>query len=116
MPKISLTKKYSLRISRQLSIKGPGIHGHNFYLEISLWGEAHPDSGMIFKREDLDIWVEKNILKKYDKTFLNKYFENPTTEIFAQSIFEAFKKSSWGLRLKELKIREDSQNAFVIRN
>lgn len=67
------------------------LHGHSYKLEVTLGGrviedETNPKCGMVMDFKDLKQLVNKVAVDKYDHSYLNDFFENPTAEIMVQKI------------------------------
>jgi 6-pyruvoyltetrahydropterin/6-carboxytetrahydropterin synthase len=71
----------------------PHGHGHNYVVEVSLRGEAHPVTGMILDLKDLKEILNRHVLDVYDHRFLNYEVppfdrQVPTTENIARDIWQ----------------------------
>src|SRR6202161_1498276 len=68
----------------------PHGHGHNYRLEVSVSGQVDPSTGMVCNLVDLDGFVEREVLSRYDLENLNtlKEFAQtvPTTENLALEV------------------------------
>lgn len=67
------------------------LHGHSYKLEVTVGGEIesgikHPKKGMIIDFKDLKQIVNEVAVDKYDHSYLNDFFENPTAEIMVEQI------------------------------
>lgn len=67
------------------------LHGHSYKLEVTVCGAietdtTNPKCGMIIDFKDLKEIVKKVAVDKYDHSYLNDFFENPTAEIMVQQI------------------------------
>lgn len=49
----------------------PHGHGHNYELEVTLTGEADPNTGMLVDIELLDRWVQETLIQKVDHRHFN---------------------------------------------
>lgn len=99
---ITVTKKFGFEASHRLPwYVGDchNLHGHSYKLEVTVTGEiitikssseVTPQVGMIIDFKVLKSIVEESVIKKYDHSYLNRFFDNPTAEImvekFAQDI------------------------------
>ncbi len=79
----------------------PHGHGHNYELEVTLYGPVNTDTGMVMNLTDLDEILKKKIMLPLDHRHLNhevSYFEKriPTTEQISlfcwKEISESLKK------------------------
>lgn len=67
------------------------LHGHSYKLEVTVGGRvetniANPKCGMIIDFKDLKKIVNEVAVDKYDHTYLNNFFDNPTAEIMVKQI------------------------------
>lgn len=67
------------------------LHGHSYKLEVAVTGVVETDTnnpkcGMIIDFKDLKDIVKEIVVDKYDHSFLNDFFENPTAEIMVEQI------------------------------
>src|SRR5207245_11108025 len=71
----------------------PHGHGHNYVVEVSMSGNIDPATGMVANLADLDAFVERQVLEKFDHKSLNEDVpafreQVPTTETLCIEIFE----------------------------
>src|ERR1051325_4347156 len=68
----------------------PGGHGHNYFVEVTAAGPINPRTGMVLDLAELDRFVEKNIVSRFDEGNLNDDAEFahavPTTENLCRAI------------------------------
>jgi 6-pyruvoyltetrahydropterin/6-carboxytetrahydropterin synthase len=92
------------------------MHGHTYMLSVTIRGELKKTE-MVLDFAIFKSIVEENIIKKLDHTFLNDMFDNPTTEVIAQWIFndlsERFK--SYECTLYEVSLSEGANNKVTVR-
>ncbi|MCC6713205.1 MAG: 6-carboxytetrahydropterin synthase [Candidatus Dadabacteria bacterium] len=74
----------------------PHGHGHNYALELTVEGEADPETGMIINLYDLKK-IMKEVLEDFDHKHLNEdnpHFRTlvPTTENIARVLWDGFKE------------------------
>lgn len=67
------------------------LHGHSYKLEVTVKGDIETDTnnpkcGMIVDFKDLKKIVEEVAVDKYDHSYLNNFFPNPTAEIMVKKI------------------------------
>lgn len=67
------------------------LHGHSYKLEVTVGGRIITDTnnhkcGMIIDFKDLKKIVNEVAVDKYDHSYLNDFFENPTAEIMVEKI------------------------------
>jgi 6-pyruvoyltetrahydropterin/6-carboxytetrahydropterin synthase len=56
------------------------MHGHTYYLEVSILGNVNPDAGMIMDFCELERIVKIKVLDYLDHKTLNDVIKNPTAE------------------------------------
>lgn len=74
----------------------PNWHGHNYELEVTVCGEANPDTGYIIDLGTLKTIIQEEIVEKCDHSNLNKdvpFLEGliPSTENLARAFYEQLK-------------------------
>lgn len=67
------------------------LHGHSYKLDVTVAGkiikdENNPKCGMIIDFKDIKKIVKENVVAKYDHSYLNEFFPNPTAEIMVATI------------------------------
>lgn len=62
------------------------LHGHRYELLVEIRGEVN-EFGWVCDFKIIKEIIEKGVLSKYDHAYLNDFFEIPTVEIIAASIF-----------------------------
>jgi 6-pyruvoyltetrahydropterin/6-carboxytetrahydropterin synthase len=94
----------------------PHGHGHNYTLEVAVSGPVDPGTGMVCNLVDLDDFVEKEVLARYDLENLNmlKEFAEtvPTTENLCVEIFEILQRGFQKAHLERVKLDETLMNSF----
>jgi 6-pyruvoyltetrahydropterin/6-carboxytetrahydropterin synthase len=115
-----LTKKFSFDAAHKLpGYKGKckNLHGHTYYLKVTVEGKVNPQTGMIIDFFDLEKIVEDKILNYLDHSFLNDKIKMPTTENVALWIWDKlndnFLKNN--CKLYEIKLFENSESSVTIR-
>ncbi|HET7487157.1 MAG TPA: 6-carboxytetrahydropterin synthase QueD [Acidimicrobiales bacterium] len=58
------------------------LHGHGYRLEIAVEGPLD-ENGVVIDFADLKAIVQREVVERYDHTFLNDFLDNPTAEIIA---------------------------------
>ncbi len=66
------------------------LHGHTYKLIVTVEGPVKED-GMVIDFTEIKRIVNKEIMPSLDHKSLNDVFDNPTTEIVAQWIFDKLK-------------------------
>jgi 6-pyruvoyltetrahydropterin/6-carboxytetrahydropterin synthase len=129
--KAHLTRRYRFSASHRLhsaemsadenratygKCNNPHGHGHNYTLEVSVSGPVDPSTGMVCNLVDLDGFVEKEVLSRYDLENLNtlKEFAQtvPTTENLCVEIFEILQRGFPSAHLDRVKLEETLVNSF----
>ena len=88
------------------------LHGHSYKLEVTIEGDIekninNPKCGMILDFKDLKDIVKKVAVDKYDHSYLNDFFPNPTAEIMVRKIaFDIIKELPEGVKLSSCKLWE----------
>ncbi len=93
-------------------------HGHNYYLEVTVWGTPDSETGMVYSLEHMDFQVGE-VLNQLEHKHLNNeipYFkENPTTgEVIVQYLWQELIKKIPEEKLYHLKLWETKNNFFEI--
>lgn len=92
------------------------LHGHNYYLEVTLAGTIEKDSNYVMDLKILKLIVHDEILNKVDHKFLNdtEMFKNiiPTTENMAVKFWEILepKVKRDNVKLYSIKLYETEKN------
>ena len=94
----------------------PYGHGHNYTLEVTVSGQVDPSTGMVCNLVDLDTFVEKEVLSRYDLQNLNHTQEFavtvPTTENLCIQIFEIMQRGFSQAHLERVRLEETMMNSF----
>lgn len=91
---LTVTKIFEFEACHQLpNYEGAchNLHGHSYKLEVTVGGNINYDSpnpkiGMIIDFKDLKKIVKEVAVDKYDHSYLNDFFSNPTAEIMVGRI------------------------------
>lgn len=91
---VTVTKIFMFEASHKLPhYEGAchNLHGHSYKLEVTVGGEVetntdNPKCGMVIDFKDLKKIVNEVAVDKYDHSYLNDFFENPTAEIMVKQI------------------------------
>jgi len=97
----------------------PNGHGHNYVLEVTVSGEIDHETGMIINLKELKRIIETEIISKVDHKNLNMDVDFmqgiiPTTENFAQKIWEILDQSLGNGLLDKVVIRESENNKIEV--
>jgi 6-pyruvoyltetrahydropterin/6-carboxytetrahydropterin synthase len=94
----------------------PYGHGHNYRLEVTVSGPVDERTGMVCNLVDLDGFVEKEVLSRYDLENLNtlqEFAKNvPTTENLCVEIFDILKRGFPHAHLERVRLEETMMNSF----
>jgi len=94
----------------------PHGHGHNYALEVTVSGPVDPRTGMVCNLVDLDGFVEREVLARYDLSNLNTMQEFaavvPTTENLCVEIFEILQRGFTHAHLDKVRLEETMMNSF----
>jgi len=129
--KAHLTRRYMFSASHRLhspqlsddenratygKCNNPHGHGHNYMLEVTVSGTVDQATGMVCNLVDLDGFVEKEILERFDLQNLNTLPEFkdlvPTTESLSIVIYEIMQRSFRFAHLERVRIEETMMNSF----
>jgi|ERR1700733_70186 len=129
--KAHLTRRYHFSASHRLhseemsatenlatygKCNNPYGHGHNYTLEVTVSGPVDQSTGMVCNLVDLDRFVEREVLSRYDLQNLNTVQEFaqlvPTTENLSIEIFEILQRGFRQAHLEKVRLEETMMNSF----
>lgn len=129
--KAHLTRRYRFSASHRLhseafsaqenravygKCNNPHGHGHNYTLAVTLSGPVDDRTGMVCNLVDLDSFVEREVLSRYDLENLNmleEFARNvPTTENLCVEIFEILQRGFRHAHLERVRLEETMMNSF----
>ena len=94
----------------------PHGHGHNYTLEVTVSGRVDPATGMVCNLVDLDGFVEREVLTRYNLENLNTLQEFaktvPTTENLCIEIYEILHRGFNKAHLERVRLEETMMNSF----
>jgi 6-pyruvoyltetrahydropterin/6-carboxytetrahydropterin synthase len=94
----------------------PYGHGHNYIVEVTVSGPVDEKTGMVCNLTDLDGFIEREVLARYDHENLNtkKEFaaEVPTTENLCIQIYEIVQRGFPYAHLETVRLEETMMNSF----
>ena len=94
----------------------PFGHGHNYIVEITVSGPVNEDTGMVCNLADLDGFIEREVLQRYDHENLNTLREFaqrvPTTENLCIQIYEIVHRGFHQAHLERVRLEETMMNSF----
>jgi 6-pyruvoyltetrahydropterin/6-carboxytetrahydropterin synthase len=129
--KAHLTRRYRFSASHRLNspamsaeenlatygkCNNPHGHGHNYTLEITVSGPVDRSTGMVCNLVDLDGFVQREVLSRYDIENLNTLQEFaqtvPTTENLCVEIYEILERGFDKAHLERVRLEETMMNSF----
>jgi 6-pyruvoyltetrahydropterin/6-carboxytetrahydropterin synthase len=129
--KAYLTRRYMISASHRLhsdemtdaenqatygKCNNPYGHGHNYNIEVTVGGPVDKRTGMVCDLVDLDGFVGREILERFDHQNLNLLPEFaeavPTTENLCIAIYEIMKRGFRAAHLERVRIEETMMNSF----
>jgi 6-pyruvoyltetrahydropterin/6-carboxytetrahydropterin synthase len=129
--KAHLTRRYMFSASHRLhsdamsegenattygKCNNPYGHGHNYVLEVTVSGPVDESIGMVCNLMDLDGYVKREILQRFDLENLNTRAEFlhtvPTTENLCTAIYDILRRGFTQAHLDKVRIEETMMNSF----
>ena len=94
----------------------PYGHGHNYTLEVMVSGQVDERTGMVCNLIDLDGFVQREILERFDHQNLNTLpeFANavPTTESLCVVVYDILQRGFRFAHLEKVRFDETMMNSF----
>ena len=94
----------------------PYGHGHNYILQVTVSGQVDEQTGMVCNLVDLDGFIEREVLTRYDHQNLNTLPEFsqqvPTTENLCIHIYEIVQPGFPQAHLEKVRLEETMMNSF----
>ncbi len=94
----------------------PYGHGHNYALEIMVSGTVDDSTGMVCNLTDLDGFVQREILVRFDHQNLNtlpQFAEMvPTTENLCIAVYDILQRGFQAAHLEKVRFEETMMNSF----
>ena len=94
----------------------PFGHGHNYIVEVTVSGQVDQQTGMVCNLTDLDGFIEREVLARYDHENLNLLpefaQEVPTTENLCIQIYEILHRGFRLAHLERVRLEETMMNSF----
>ena len=116
MPKMALEMDFHFAAAHRLPrYRGKcfNMHGHNYKLTVTLYGEPDPYTGILVDFGDLETTVKELVLDQCDHSTLNDFIENPTAENIVVWMWERLNGKLPGMT--QLKLWETKDCAVVYR-
>ena len=128
--KVHLTRRYRFSASHRLhsdalsdgenvatygKCNNPYGHGHNYALEVTVSGQVD-ENGMVCNLVDLDGFVEREIVERFDLQNLNtlpEFAETvPTTENLSMAVYDILQRGFRLGHLERVRFEETLMNSF----
>jgi len=94
----------------------PYGHGHNYALEVTVSGPVDERTGMVCNLTDLDGFVQREILERFDQQNLNTLQDFtaavPTTENLCIVIYDILQRGFRYAHLEKVRFEETMMNSF----
>ena len=94
----------------------PYGHGHNYTLEVTVSGTVDQRTGMICNLVDLDGFVQREILERFNHQNLNMLAEFkesvPTTENLCIAVYDILQRGFREAHLERVRFEETMMNSF----
>jgi len=129
--KAHLTRRYRFSASHRLhseemsaeenastygKCNNPYGHGHNYALEVTVSGPVDEATGMVCNLTDLDGFVQREIVERFDIQNLNMLPEFartvPTTENLCTAIYDILRRGFTHAHLEKVRMEETMMNSF----
>lgn len=108
--KTSVTCTFTFEAAHQLPWH-PGacrrLHGHGYRLEVTVSGPLD-ENGIVVDFADVRRYVETNVIRRYDHTYLNDLIDNPTAELIAHDAWKQLEAA--GLAVTRLRLWETADS------
>jgi 6-pyruvoyltetrahydropterin/6-carboxytetrahydropterin synthase len=94
----------------------PYGHGHNYTLEVTVSASVNESTGMVCNLMDLDGFVQREILERFDHQNLNTVAEFagtvPTTENLCIVVYDILQRGFRHAHLEKVRFEETMMNSF----
>jgi 6-pyruvoyltetrahydropterin/6-carboxytetrahydropterin synthase len=94
----------------------PYGHGHNYALEVMVSGPVDESTGMVCNLTDMDEFVQREILERFDHQNLNTLAEFagtvPTTENLCLVVYDILQRGFHKAHLEKVRFEETMMNSF----
>jgi 6-pyruvoyltetrahydropterin/6-carboxytetrahydropterin synthase len=107
-----VTRRFSFEAAHQLDWHSgacKNLHGHSYRLEVTVSGPL-TDDGIVIDFSDLSALVQREVVDRFDHTYLNDLLPNPTAELIAADIWARL--SNAGVALQRIVLWE-TENSSV---
>ena len=103
---MQITKAFTFEAAHQLPWhegKCRNLHGHSYRLDVTVAGPI-TEKGVVMDFSDMGAVVRQTLIDRYDHSYLNDHFDNPTAELLAVSFFKLLEAE--GLPVRRLTLWE----------
>ncbi len=94
----------------------PYGHGHNYVVEVMVSGSVDPVTGMVCNLGDLDNFMKREVVDRFDEKNLNldEGFRTlvPTTENLCVEIYNIVRSGFSQAKVERVRVEETSNNFF----
>jgi 6-pyruvoyltetrahydropterin/6-carboxytetrahydropterin synthase len=91
-------------------------HGHNYVVQVTVSGQVDEKTGMVCNLTDLDSFIAREVLSRFDHENLNTLQEFaqqvPTTENLCIQIYEIVNRGFAQAHLERVRLQETMMNSF----
>src|SRR5438128_2151922 len=94
-----VTRSFRFEAAHQLPWhegKCRNLHGHSYRLEVTVEGPLN-EHGIVTDFAAVKAVVEREVIDRYDHTYLNDLMDNPTAELLAHTIWKTLEAAGLGL-------------------
>jgi len=99
--------------NRRIFGKCCNLHGHNYYLEVTVRGPIDDASGLCCDRDFFEDVLQTEIVNRFHGTNLNDHLKSTTGEELAREFFEILEGRLRPLNLIYVRLQETPKNYFV---
>ena len=111
----SVTRSFTFEAAHRLpwhAGKCQHLHGHSYRLEVTVAGPVG-DQGIVVDFADITAVVEREIIGRFDHTYLNDLLDNPTAELIAHEIWKALEAAN--LAVSHVRLWETADSYVDVR-
>jgi 6-pyruvoyltetrahydropterin/6-carboxytetrahydropterin synthase len=101
-----VTRSFHFEAAHQLPWhegKCRNLHGHSYRLDVTVGGPVG-DRGIVVDFADIKAVVQRDVLDRFDHTYLNDLLDNPTAELIAAEIWKSIEAA--GLDVERIQLWE----------
>ena len=106
----SVTRSFTFEAAHQLPWH-PGkcreLHGHGYRLEVTVEGPLN-EQGVVLDFDEVEAVVAREVIARYDHTYLNDLLDNPTAELIAQDAWKRIEAA--GLAVSRIRLWETADS------